>query len=257
MSDQDPYIPRHDSAPIESCPIDAACHHDEKQHTSDAAAQVAAERRRLADLLHDILTCDLVVIASLSEQLRAAEGETAPELPTAIADASRRALDSLRQFIGPLRRDRPADTDRRAPADFAALLHTVGSRPVEGLLGITAEADDPSAPLPGRHRPLIERMVLESLANAVKHNPGGTFSMHLVSRPSLVVRTCSLPPSGGQRRRSTPWIATSGTGSGLARLEAEFREAGGELTVLRSKHGRLDLTASLPWRGSTAGSGES
>ncbi|ONH25218.1 sensor histidine kinase [Pseudofrankia asymbiotica] len=148
------------------------------EHDRALAAEraVLAERLRVARDLHDVVSHTLSVIAvqsAVARHLFDTHPEKAAPALTAIEDASRGALDDLRQMLGVL--DDPAQHQAAAslvPTPGLAELELLASthRAAYGPVELTVESSVRSAP--DSLRLTVYRLVQEALTNARKHAPG-------------------------------------------------------------------------------------
>ncbi|WP_020665943.1 sensor histidine kinase [Amycolatopsis nigrescens] len=207
----------------------------------------AAERRRLAAEMHDVVTHRL----SLMVLQAGALGVVSKEEPVQTAAerirvAGTQALDELRDLVGVLRdetvegevasRSGSDQEDRPDPAVLVAESASVGM-PVE--LVVHGAADELS-PTVAR---TAYRLVQEALTNARKHAPGGKVRVELDYRPDGV--RVSVRNSAGTSAPD-PVLAASGSGAGLLGLRQRVELIGGSLHTGRTPGGGFELGAILP-----------
>jgi signal transduction histidine kinase len=204
----------------------------------------AAERRRIAREMHDVLAHRLSLLsvhAGALEFRPDAPPEEVAEAAGVIRESARAALEELRGVIGVLRED-GGDTLTEPPqptlADLAALVEesrAAGMRITERIaLGDAA----PSAAA-GR---TAYRIAQEGLTNARKHAPGAAVTL-TVEAPDddLRVEVRSLAPVAVAAAPALP-----GAGTGLIGLAERVTLAGGELESGVDPEGAFVLRARLP-----------
>jgi signal transduction histidine kinase len=208
-----------------------------------ASAARAAERRRLAEEMHDVVTHRLSLMVLHAGAL--GTSSTEPAVRTAadeIRQAGAQALAELRDLVGVLREagearaTRPDGPTAPDPATLVAEARAVGER-----VSYTADGD------PERISPTIRRtvyrVVQESLTNARKHAPGADVSVSLNYRPDgLTVRVANGPA----RRAPDGVLAGSGGGVGLAGLTQRVELVGGTLRAAPRPGGGYEVDAILP-----------
>jgi signal transduction histidine kinase len=143
---------------------------------------VAAERLRIARELHDVLAHSLsgiTVQAGVGLHLMDREPEAARRALTEIRDASRDALDEVRDVLGVLRAEGEAP---RSPTGGLATL--VDRARADGL---TVHTDGLAAPVPERLAPVVHRALQEALTNVRRHAPGATVQVRLTVRDAVVL----------------------------------------------------------------------
>jgi signal transduction histidine kinase len=204
----------------------------------------AAERRRIAREMHDVLAHRLSLLsvhAGALEFRPDAPAEEVAEAAGVIRESARAALDELRGVIGILREDGGESlTEPPQPtlADLAALVEesrAAGMRITERIeLGDAAPA--------GAVGRTAYRIVQEGLTNARKHAPGAAVTL-TVEAPGgdLRVEVRSLAPVAVAAAPTLP-----GAGTGLIGLAERVTLAGGELESGVDPAGAFVLRARLP-----------
>ena len=140
----------------------------------DAAAAreaVAAERRRIAREMHDVVghgvTLMLLHTDAVQARLAARDPETAGHLDVVLT-SGRTALEDLHRLLRVLR-ETPADDgateDPGTLAGVAPLVERAGPQ-------VSLAVEGPVRPLPASVEAAAYRIVQESLTNALKHAPG-------------------------------------------------------------------------------------
>ena len=200
----------------------------------------AAERRRVARELHDVLASSLgvmIVQASLAEELALTDPAAARVAVAAVEDAGRRTLEDLGALLRLSGDALPAEgiAPRRGIADIATLAEEFGRAglPVE----VALQAGD--RPLPAGVELSTYRIVQEALTNVLKHAPGSGAAVRLDCDGAVVAIEVSNGP------------ATAGTlgvesGHGLIGLRERVAHHGGALTAGPTPDGGYQLSATLP-----------
>jgi signal transduction histidine kinase len=216
--------------------------HDQADRAGDDAR--AAERRRIAREMHDVLAHRLSLLsvhAGALEFRPDAPAEEVAEAAGVIRESARAALEDLRGVIGVLRED-GGDSLTEPPqptlADLTALIEesrAAGMRITERIeIGDTA----PSAAA-GR---TAYRIAQEGLTNARKHAPGAAVTLTVQSPDgALQVEVRSLAPVAVAAESALP-----GAGTGLIGLSERVTLAGGELEHGVDRDGAFVLRARLP-----------
>jgi signal transduction histidine kinase len=204
----------------------------------------AAERRRIAREMHDVLAHRLSLLAVHAGALEFRPDAPAAEVAQAagvIGASARAALDDLSGVIGVLREDGGESlTEPPQPtiADLAALVEE--SRAAGMRIAARIELGDaaPSAAV-GR---TAYRIAQEGLTNARKHAPGAAVTL-TVQAPDgdLRVEVRSLAPVAIASASPLP-----GAGTGLIGLAERVTLAGGELESGVDPAGAFVLRARLP-----------
>ncbi len=204
----------------------------------------AAERRRIAREMHDVLAHRISLLSVHAGALEYRPGAPAEEVAEAagvIRASARAALEELRSVIGVLREEGGEGTlDPPQPelSDLPALVEE--SRTAGMRLSARIELDGATPPAAvGR---TAYRIVQEGLTNARKHSPGAavTLTVHAPD-DGLEVEVRSLPPAAAP---AAP--AAFGAGAGLVGLAERVTLAGGELEHGLDPDGAFVLHARLP-----------
>jgi signal transduction histidine kinase len=162
------------------------------QRTQAAVAEraVFAERLRIARELHDVVSHTLSVIAVQSgvarHQLGTAAGPTGTAL-SVIEQASRTALDDLRQMLGVLQASEGDGVAALGPSPGVAELELLASahRAAYGPVELTM---DPAArSVPQTIQTTAYRLVQEALTNVRKHAPGSPARVSVSAADGIVV----------------------------------------------------------------------
>ena len=204
----------------------------------------AAERRRIAREMHDVLAHRLSLLsvhAGALEFNSNAPAEEVAEAAGVIGESARAALDELSGVIGVLREDGGESlTGPPQPtlADLAALVEE--SR--EAGMRITARIELGDARPPAAVGRTAYRIAQEGLTNARKHAPGAAVTL-TVHAPDgdLQLEVRSLAPVAVTSGSPLP-----GAGTGLIGLAERVTLAGGELEHGVDSDGAFILRARLP-----------
>jgi signal transduction histidine kinase len=211
----------------------------------------AAERRRIAREMHDVLAHRLSLLslhAGALEYRADASPDEVAQAAGVIRDASHAALVELREVIGVLREG----DDPPATAPPQPTLEQVGALVDEARAAgdhVTLSLDLAPETIPsetiGR---TAYRIVQEGLTNARKHAPGAAVTVTIAGTTgeTLVVTVASRPPVGSLAAAPPP----PGAGTGLVGLRERVALAGGSLEsgwADADAPGDFVLRAVLPW----------
>jgi len=207
----------------------------------------AAERRRIAREMHDVLAHRLSLLslhAGALEYRADASPEEVAEAAAVIRDTSHSALVELREVIGVLREgDDPPATAPPQPTleQVGALVDEARAAGEHVTLGLDLPAGAGPPETIGR---TAYRIVQEGLTNARKHAPGAAVAVSIAGTPgaTLDVTVTSRPPIGALAAPPPP-----GAGTGLVGLRERVALAGGRLASGPDGHGDFRLHAELPW----------
>jgi signal transduction histidine kinase len=214
--------------------------HDQADRRADEAR--AAERRRIAREMHDVLAHRLSLLS-----LHAGALEFNPDAPPeetqaagVIRESARAALEELRGVIGVLREDSGESLTQPPQPTLADLPALVEESRAAGMR-ITARIElgdaAPAAPV-GR---TVYRIVQEGLTNARKHAPGAAVTLAVEETDGeLRIEVRSLAPVAVA---SAP---LPGAGTGLIGLAERVTLADGELEHGVDPEGAFVLRARLP-----------
>jgi len=215
---------------------------EQADHAADQAR--AAERRRIAREMHDVLAHRLSLLsvhAGALEFRRDATTEEVAEAAGVIRESARAALDELRGVIGVLREDgseRLTEPPQPTLADVAALVEESRAAGMR----ITARIEPGDAAPPASVGRTAYRIAQEGLTNARKHAPGAAVTL-TVDAPDgdLRIEVRSLAPVAVVSGSPLP-----GAGTGLIGLAERVTLAGGELEHGVDPDGAFVLRARLP-----------
>ena len=215
--------------------------HDAELAAWAAERAAAAERLRLANELHDLVSHGLGLItvrAAATRRMTGAQAET--ERAGALADiehAARRTTAELRRMLAVLHTAhhaplRPPDTLDELPAIVEAA-NTAG-------LATTLEIDESLEVSPGV-QPTVCAVVREALNNTIRH--AGPTRAHVAVRRSGDAVVVEVDDSGP----ADHWQANPGAGHGLAALRERVTALGGMIRAQPGSPG-FRLTATIPDR---------
>jgi signal transduction histidine kinase len=219
---------------------------DREQALATRAAR-EAERTRIAREMHDVLAHRISLVALHAGALVYREDlsrvQTAEAAGTIQANAQL-ALVELRQVLGVLRSDHPADgVEQPQPtlAELPALL--ADAREADATVQLDTSGLGPRLPaIPETLSRTSFRIVQEALTNARKHAPGEAVTVRLAGAPGANLEL-DVRNSIGVRTG----LALSSAGVGLAGLTERAELAGGALEYGPQPDGSFVVRATLPW----------
>jgi signal transduction histidine kinase len=222
----------------------AAAERAELEQESEAERAAAAERRRIARELHDVLANSLSVMtvqASVAADLVHDDSERASAAVAEVERSGRAALGETGRLLHRIQRgDRAGTQPQHRLADVPALAAEYARA---GLtIDLKAEAVEGLSPALELS---IYRIVQEGLTNVLKHAPGSPVRVRLARRPQAVAVEIE---NGRPRANGRPTVPS---GHGLAGLRERVTLFGGSLTARPSADGGFRLAATIP-----LGSGE-
>ena len=204
----------------------------------------AAERRRIAREMHDVLAHRLSLLAVHAGALEFhpdAPAEEVAEAAGVIRENAKTALEELRGVIGVLRED-SGESPTQPPQPTLADLTTLVEESRAARMRVTARIElgdtTPTAAV-GR---TAYRIAQEGLTNARKHAPGAAVTLTVCAPDGdLQVEIRSLAPVAVATAPPLP-----GAGTGLIGLAERVSLAGGTLEHGVDPDGAFVLRASLP-----------
>ena len=204
----------------------------------------AAERRRIAREMHDVLAHRLSLLSVHAGALEFhpdAPAEEVAEAAGVIRESAKTALEELRGVIGVLREDGGESLTQPPQPTLADLAALVEESRAAGMR-ITARIELGDAAPPAAVGRTAYRIVQEGLTNARKHAPGAAVTL-TVRAPDgdLQVEVRSLAPVAVAAAAPLP-----GAGTGLIGLAERVSLAGGELEHGVDPDGAFVLRARLP-----------
>jgi signal transduction histidine kinase len=211
----------------------------ESQREERERAAVAAERRRIARDLHDVIahSVSVMVVQAGAARLLLAEhpGRAAGPL-LAVEEAGRQALSELRRLLGMLRAG--GARAALAPQPGLAGLETLVAQARAAGLPVDLAYEGEPATLPRGIDLAAYRVVQESLTNARKH--AGPAQVHVVVRYDRDALELSITDDG-----SGPPVRGS-RGHGLVGMRERVALYRGELTAGPRPTGGFGVVARLP-----------
>jgi len=215
---------------------------EQADRASDEAR--AAERRRIAREMHDVLAHRLSLLsvhAGALEFHSEAPADEVAEAAGVIRESARAALEELRGVVGVLREDGGESVTQPPQPTLADLAALVEESRAAGMR-IDARIELGEAAPPAAVGRTTYRIAQEGLTNARKHAPGAavTLSVHAPGG-ELQVEVRSLAPVAVGSGSPLP-----GAGTGLIGLAERVTLAGGELEHGVDPDGAFVLRARLP-----------
>ncbi|MET8999117.1 histidine kinase [Amycolatopsis sp. NPDC004169] len=215
---------------------------EREQHLLAEQAR-AAERRRLAGEMHDVVTHRLSLMVLHAGALGVTSAD--PAARTAAEDIRREgalALDELRDLVGVLRNGAEAGPRTLSPAEPGDPARLVEESRSVGVPTDLVVDGDPAQLSPTVARTAY-RLVQEALTNVRKHAPGASATVSLRYHPggldvSVDSTAAALPPD--------PALAGSGSGAGLAGLRQRVELVGGRFDAGPRPGGGFRVGAILP-----------
>jgi signal transduction histidine kinase len=211
------------------------------QNRARIRAQVQAglegERTRIAADMHDLVAHTWAVVAAQADGARyslgAADGDQkAAEALDVIAETARGSISDLRDLLAELRYEQPA-----APPGAAAREALVARMLASGMDVRLAEHGDAGASRSGAHAVAAQRLLAESLTNALKHGD--------LAHPVEVEEDWRDGYRLVVRNRVRETSSAAGTGHGLAGMRDRVSLAGGTVAA-GADGGTWTVTVVLP-----------
>jgi signal transduction histidine kinase len=204
----------------------------------------AAERRRIAREMHDVLAHRLSLLSVHAGALEFHPDAPAAEVAEAagvIRESAKAALEELRDVIGVLREEGGADPTERPQPTLADLAALVEESRAAGMR-LTARIDLGDEATPAAAGRTAYRIAQEGLTNARKHAPGAAVTLTVEAGDGgLEVEVRSLAAVAVAAETSLP-----GAGTGLVGLTERVSLAGGRLEAGVDPAGAFVLRARLP-----------
>jgi signal transduction histidine kinase len=210
----------------------------EKRRREAAEQAVAAERLRLAQELHDVVSHNVGMIAvqaGAADVLLDQDPERTRESLRAIEGGARETLLELRRLLGLLRDDDPEPLTRRTTLDeLPGLIEPIGQ---SGVHVVLRSSGDP-VPLSKNVEMAAYRLVQEALTNVVAH-----------AGPCQVQITLHYAPNALGVEVTDDGTAKQGTtrgGYGLSGIRERVTALGGTVTAGPRPEGGFAVRATLP-----------
>lgn len=206
---------------------------------------VAAERRRIASEMHDVVAHGMTVVAMQCSVLETLdEPEARRSVQRTIREAAGQSLVDLRRLLVALHGSQRSDgADAPDGGEGLDALRRFGERLEEGGYTVRLRLEAPED-LQRSLELTVLRVVQESVTNILKHGPGeGEVSLEVVAEDGQMRVEVSSPVPEQQAERNT-----AGAGMGLAGMEERLRVFEGTLGW-GPADGRWLVSARLPLRG--------
>ena len=241
----------------------------EKERESAARTAVDAERARIAQELHDIVSHNvslMVVQAGAAREVLATMPAEAAAAMLAVEGAGRDAMTELRHLLGLLApaQDGEDTADGASDAAFApqpslSRLGPLVDRIAFAGLPVEVRISGEPRPLPAGVDLTAYRIVQEALTNALRHSDGGgtaevtvRYAEHylrvevLNSGPSVLSGSGSVPAPSADAGSGSGSVSGQGTGRGLLGLRERVAVYGGDLDARRRLGGGYRVRARIP-----------
>jgi len=220
----------------------------ERERESAARTAVDAERARIAQDLHDIVSHNvsvMVIQAGAARQVLASEPNEAEEALLAVEAAGRDTMTELRHLLGLLTPSATGgDDERLSPQPSLSRLSPLIDRIAFAGLPVEVRISGEPRPLPAGVDVTAYRIIQEALTNALKHGDGVTAEVTVrYADHALRVEILNTGPSvlsGG--RPPGP----EGEGRGLLGLRQRVAVYGGDLDARRRLGGGFRVRAKIP-----------
>ena len=218
----------------------------ERERDLLAEREVAAERRRIAREMHDVVAHRVSVISlqAGAMTMNAPDQRTA-EVAEVIRTTSGTALTELRTMLRVLR-DEESDSAQQGGGELASdptlgsIAPLVRQFTASGA-NVRLELPDPIPEAPAEVGRAAYRVVQEGLTNAAKHAPHAAVLVSVADEDEgLAVAVAN------QRGRSTDTDAIPGSGYGLIGMRERVTLAGGTLSTGRAEDGGYRVRAIFP-----------
>ncbi|HZF91540.1 sensor histidine kinase [Streptomyces sp.] len=220
-------------------------HRDAEAHRRLLADRaVAAERRRIARELHDIVAHHITtmqLMAGGARSVLARDPEAAREALVTLEGAGRMALREMRQLLDVLRAGDEADEEPTAPQPGVADLDRVVAEARRAGLPTVLEVRGEDRPLPPSLGLTVFRIVQEALTNARRHAGSGARAVvRLTYAPDGLVVDVADDGRGADAG------FTDGAGYGLIGMRERVMLHGGALRAGPLDEGGFHVSARLP-----------
>jgi signal transduction histidine kinase len=220
-----------------------------------ARRTVLEERARLARELHDVVAHHMSLVAVRAESAPHRLG-TLPDPVRAefgaLSESAREALADMRQLLGVLRSDQPAE---RAPQpglpDLPGLIDSARQAGMAVDLSVSPALDR----VPLGASVCAYRIVQEALSNAGRHAAGAPVTVsvrHSAQKVTLQVTNGPGVPAAPRPNGHGPAADGQGPGHGLPGMRERAELLGGSLRAGPAPDGGFRVTAVLPFSGSAA-----
>ncbi|GAA4897102.1 sensor histidine kinase [Streptomyces coeruleoprunus] len=230
----------------------------ERERESAARTAVDAERDRIAQELHDIVSHNvslMVVQAGAAREVLATLPDEAAAALRAVEEAGRDAMTELRHLLGLLApaQDGADDDTPLAPQPSLSRLSSLVDRIAFAGLPVEVRISGEPRPLPAGIDTTAYRIVQEALTNALKYGDGRKAEVTVrYADNSLRVEVLNTGPSVlTDSPHTTPPGSTAvdwkdGAGRGLVGLRERVAVYGGDLDARRRIGGGYRVRARIP-----------
>ncbi len=236
----------------------------EKERESAARTAVDAERARIAQELHDIVSHNvslMVVQAGAAREVLATMPTEAAAAMLAVEGAGRDAMTELRHLLGllaPAQDGSEGAGDEEgttfAPQPSLSRLGPLVDRIAFAGLPVEVRISGEPRPLPAGVDLTAYRIVQEALTNALRHGDGDgmaevtvRYADHYLRVEVLNSGPSVLSGGGSAPKRPTPGTGSDqGTGRGLLGLRERVAVYGGDLDARRRLGGGYRVRARIP-----------
>jgi signal transduction histidine kinase len=221
----------------------------ESERDREASRRVTEERLRIARDLHDVVGHHLALInvqAGVAAHVLDEQPGQARQSLAHIKQASRTALEELRDTIGLLREaDEPAaPTD--PPAGLSALAQLVGAFRRSGLR-VEQDVLGEARPLPSATDVTAYRVIQESLTNACKHATAPAARLRIAYEPAALRIVVENPAAGPAAIRPNATRRDVEPGHGILGMRERVAALGGSLDAGPRPDGCFQVLAILPF----------
>ena len=234
----------------------------ERERESAARNAVDAERARIAQDLHDIVSHNvsvMVIQAGAARHVLSSSPDEASAALLAVEAAGRDTMAELRHLLGLLAPS--VDSEELSPQPSLSRLSPLIDRIAFAGLPVEVRISGEPRPLPAGVDVTAYRIIQEALTNALRHGDGVKaevsvrYADHalrvevLNTGPSILTPGRSDPPSSGSDSGSGSGSASasgSGEGRGLLGLKQRVAVYGGDLDARRRLGGGFRVRAKIP-----------
>ena len=210
------------------------------QMLRDGERAAAAERKRIARDLHDVLATSfsvMIVQASVAAAVTATDPDSALAAVAEVERAGRAALAEVGRLLRLIRAGESTGTEPQHGIDD---LPALAEQYARAGLDVTLAVDGVGEHVPAGIGLSTYRIVQEALTNVLKHAPGSSVAVR-VSRAgeSIAIEVRNAPGAAGTS-------AAAPSGHGLAGLRERVSVFGGGLDARPTADGGFLVAASLP-----------
>jgi len=219
----------------------------ERERESAARNAVDAERARIAQDLHDIVSHNvsvMVIQAGAARQVLASEPDDAEAALLAVESAGRDTMTELRHLLGLLAPSSEGEDEQLSPQPSLSRLSPLVDRISFAGLPVDVRISGDPRPLPAGVDVTAYRIIQEALTNALKHGDSARAQVTVrYADHALRIEILNTGPSvlaGGHPP------GPSGEGRGLLGLRQRVAMYGGDLDARRRLGGGFRVRARIP-----------